>query len=154
MINRLKKIRNKKFSVIARFMIIPKLRISLYRWMGVKIGKQCYIGTDCIFDDEYPELLTIEDFVGIAYRVTILTHEMFWKVENEQRVMYVRKQPVVLKRNCKIGSGAVILPGVTIHENAMVGAGAVVHKDVPANAIVGGVPAKVIKMLDDGNQYV
>jgi acetyltransferase-like isoleucine patch superfamily enzyme len=69
-------------------------------------------------------------------------------------LLFVRKQPVVLKRNCKIGTGAVILPGVTIHENAMVGAGAVVHKDVPANSIVGGIPAKIIKMLDDDNQYL
>jgi hypothetical protein len=59
MAGRLRKIKNKLISVIARFLIIPKLRITLYRCMGIKIGKQCYIGTDCIFDDEYPELLSI-----------------------------------------------------------------------------------------------
>lgn len=146
---KIKKIRNKVINIVARFTLIPGLRIVMYRWMGIRIGKSCYIGTDCLFDDEEPGLLTIEDFVGIAYRVTILTHELFWKVENEQRVMIVRKQSVVLKRNCKIGTGAIILPGVTVHENAMVAAGAVVHKDVPANSIVGGIPAKVIRMLDD-----
>jgi acetyltransferase-like isoleucine patch superfamily enzyme len=146
---KLRKIKNKTINVIARFVLVPKLRITMYRWMGIKIGNSCYIGTDCLFDDEEPGLLTIEDFVGIAYRVTILTHELFWKVENEQRVMTVRKQPVVLKRNCKIGTGAIILPGVTVHENAMVGAGAVVNKDVPPNSIVGGIPAKVLRMMDD-----
>ncbi len=146
---KIRKAKNKILNIVVRFTLIPRLRIAMYRWMGVRIGRDCYIGTDCLFDDETPELLTIEDFVGIAYRVTILTHELFWKVENEKRVMAVRKQAVVLKRNCKIGTGAIILPGVTVHENAMVGAGAVVHKDVPANSIVGGVPAKVIRMLDD-----
>ncbi len=52
--------------------------------------------------------------------------------------------PIVLKKNVWVGSNATILSGVTIGENAIVGAGSVVTKDVPDNAIVGGVPAKVI----------
>jgi len=54
---------------------------------------------------------------------------------------------VVLKRNCWIGAGATILSGVTVGENAIVGAGAVVTKDVEANTVVGGIPAKLIKRL-------
>ena len=57
-------------------------------------------------------------------------------------------KPVHIKRNAWIGIGSTILPGVTIGENAIVAAGAVVAKDVPDNAMVGGVPAKIIKMLD------
>ena len=57
-------------------------------------------------------------------------------------------KPVHIKRNAWIGIGSTILPGVTIGENAIVAAGAVVTKDVPDNAMVGGVPAKIIKMLD------
>ena len=56
-------------------------------------------------------------------------------------------KPVVLKRNCWIGAGATILPGVTVGENAIVGAGAVVTKDVEPNTVVGGIPAKLIKRL-------
>ena len=52
-----------------------------------------------------------------------------------------------MKRNAWIGAGAVILPGVTVGENAIVAAGAVVSKDVPDNTIVGGVPAKVIRRI-------
>jgi acetyltransferase-like isoleucine patch superfamily enzyme len=56
-------------------------------------------------------------------------------------------QPIVVKRNAWIGAAATILPGVTIGENAVVAAGAVVSRDVPANSIVAGVPAKVVKTL-------
>ncbi len=56
--------------------------------------------------------------------------------------------PIHIRKNAWIGAGATILPGVTIGENAVVAAGAVVSKDVPANSIVGGVPAKIIKTIE------
>lgn len=56
--------------------------------------------------------------------------------------------PIVLGKNVWVGSNATILQGVTIGDNAVIGAGAVVTKDVAANAIVGGVPARFIKMID------
>ena len=59
---------------------------------------------------------------------------------------------VTVKKNAWLGLNVTICPGVTIGEYAVVGAGAVVTKDVPAYAVVGGVPAKVIKMLDPAEQ--
>ena len=56
-------------------------------------------------------------------------------------------KPILIKRNAWIGAAATILPGVTIGENAVVAAGAVVSKNVPANTVVGGVPARHIKNL-------
>jgi len=56
-------------------------------------------------------------------------------------------RPIVVKRKVWIGGAATVLPGVTIGENSVVAAGAVVTKDVPDNTIVGGVPAKVVKKL-------
>jgi acetyltransferase-like isoleucine patch superfamily enzyme len=55
---------------------------------------------------------------------------------------------VLIKRNAWLGAAATILPGVTVGENAVVAAGAVVHKDVAANTIVGGIPARVIKAIE------
>jgi acetyltransferase-like isoleucine patch superfamily enzyme len=56
---------------------------------------------------------------------------------------------IVLKRNCWIGANSVILPGVTVGENSVVAAGSVVTKDVPADTVVAGVPARVIKKVTE-----
>ena len=53
--------------------------------------------------------------------------------------------PIRLKRNCRIGTHSVVMPGVTIGENAIVGAFSFVNSDIPDNAVVAGVPAKIIK---------
>jgi acetyltransferase-like isoleucine patch superfamily enzyme len=61
---------------------------------------------------------------------------------------YYPDQQVVLKKGCWIGANAIILPGVIIGENAVVGAGAIVTKSVPAYHVVGGSPAKILKVID------
>lgn len=62
------------------------------------------------------------------------------------------QNPIVIKDNVWIGINATILQGVTVGENAVIGAGAVVTKDVPPNAVVGGNPAKIIKTIDTSNR--
>ncbi len=108
----------------------------------IKFGKNVFVNHACSFLDMGG--ITIEDNVQIGPRVNITT-------ENHPIDPLKRKdldlKPVVIKRNAWIGAGATILPGVTVGENSIVAAGAVVNKDVPANTIVGGVPAKVIKMI-------
>jgi acetyltransferase-like isoleucine patch superfamily enzyme len=108
----------------------------------IKFGKNVFINHACSFLDMGG--ITIEDNVQIGPRVNITT-------ENHQIDPLRRKdldlKPVVIKRNAWIGAGATILPGVTVGENSIVAAGAVVNKDVFANTIVGGVPAKVIKSI-------
>jgi len=85
----------------------------------------------------------IEENVQIAPQVTILTvnHDLKDK-------MIIKCKPVVIKKDAWIGARVIILPGVTIGKNAVVGAGAVVTKDVPDNSVAVGNPAKVIKQIE------
>lgn len=87
--------------------------------------------------------LTIEDNVSFAANTQILTNN---HDEKEHRILLCK--PVVIRKNAWIGAGVTILPGVTIGENAIVGAAAVVTKDVPPNAVVVGNPARVLKIVD------
>lgn len=86
--------------------------------------------------------ITIEDNVQVAAYVKLISNN-----HDPYDRMVLTCRPVVLKRNCWIGAGSVILPGVTVGENSIVGAGSVVTKDVPDNTVVAGNPAKFIKHL-------
>lgn len=86
--------------------------------------------------------ITIEDNVLVAAYVKLISNN-----HDPYDRMVLTCKPVVLKRNCWIGAGAVILPGVKVGENSIVGAGSVVTKDVPANTVVAGNPAKFIKNI-------
>jgi acetyltransferase-like isoleucine patch superfamily enzyme len=69
-------------------------------------------------------------------------------LQPSKRRAYVEGKPIVIETNVWIATAATILGGVTVGENSVVGAGAVVTKDVPANSFVAGVPARVIRPLD------
>ena len=88
--------------------------------------------------------ITLEDHVLIGPRANLLT--VNHPQDPKQRRSLIVK-PITIKRNAWIGAAATILPGVTVGENAIVGANALVTKDVPANTVVGGNPAKVIKEI-------
>jgi acetyltransferase-like isoleucine patch superfamily enzyme len=109
----------------------------------IRIGKNVFINHACTFLDLGG--ITIEDNVQVGPKVNIITENH--PVDPSQRKILHLKS-VLVKRNSWIGAAATILPGVTIGENAIVAAGAVVHKDVGANTIVGGIPAKIIKTID------
>ncbi|MBS1500548.1 MAG: sugar O-acetyltransferase [Bacteroidetes bacterium] len=109
----------------------------------IKLGKNVFINHACSFLDLGG--ITIEDDVQIAPRVNITSENHPLDPSNRRSLDL---KAVVIKRNAWIGTGAIILPGVTVGENAVVAAGAVVNKDVPANTVVAGVPAKVIKTID------
>jgi len=109
---------------------------------NLKIGKNVFINFDCTFLDLGG--ITIEDHVQIAPKVSLLSegHPISPGERQSLTVGHIH-----IKKNAWIGTGATILPGVTVGENAVVAAGAVVSKDVPDNTIVGGIPAKVIKSI-------
>ncbi len=106
----------------------------------ITLGKRVFINHACSFLDMGG--ITLEDDVLIGPKVNLVTENH--PVNPSDRRALICK-PILIKRNAWIGAAATILPGVTIGENAIVAAGAVVSKDVAANTIVGGVPAKLIK---------
>ena len=108
-----------------------------------KIGKNVFINFDCVFLDLGG--ITIEDNVLIAPKVSLLSEGH--PVSPNKRQSLVSGH-IHIRKNAWIGAVATILPGVTVGENAVVAAGAVVSKDVPANTIVGGIPAKIIKSIN------
>jgi len=106
------------------------------------IGKNVFINHACSFLDLGG--ITIEDNVLIGPRVNLVTESH--PLDPEDRKALIAK-PVTIKRGAWIGAAATILPGVTVGENAVVAAGAVVSRDVPANTVVAGVPAKIVKSI-------
>ncbi len=108
----------------------------------ITIGKNVFINHACTFLDMGG--ITIEDDVLIGPKVNLVT-ENHPLNPNDRKSLICK--PIVVKRNAWIGAAATILPGVTIGENAVVAAGAVVTDDVPPNTIAGGVPAKFIKNI-------
>ena len=120
-----------------------ELKLILYRSMGAKIGKRVVLTSDVHIDPEWPELITIEDGVAIGPRAMLISH-VRPLIEHEGRVPAFAAS-VTIKKTAWVGSGAIIIAGVTVGEGAIVAAGAVVTKDVPPYTFVGGVPARVIK---------
>jgi acetyltransferase-like isoleucine patch superfamily enzyme len=123
-------------------------RIALYRLMGVRIGTDVYMGFDIELETNFPELVSIGDHVTISHRCIITAHMGSPSDTPVKRFIPMGAKPVVIEDGAWICIGAIILPGVTIGENAVVAAGAVVSRDVPANTMVAGIPARHIKRLD------
>ncbi|WFN35125.1 acyltransferase [Methanogenium sp. S4BF] len=124
-----------------------RLRNTFYRWRGTKIGNNVGIGYGVFIEESRPYLIEIEDGVNIGPRAVIVAHDSsFHCISPEVPILFGR---VIVRKNGYIGAKAVILPGVTIGEGAIVAAGAVVTKDVAPGTIVAGVPAKPLTTVKD-----
>jgi len=109
-----------------------------------EIGEDTFIGHR-VFISCSPPGITIGSFVDIAPKVTIVngTHEL--DMVGARTAGAGKCLPIIIGNGVWIGAAAVILPGVTIGEKAMIAAGAVVNKDVPAYSLAAGVPCRIIK---------
>lgn len=118
---------------------------------GVTIGKNCKISSHTFIC----EGVMIEDEVFIGHNVTFINDvypratEANGKLQTEADWVCI---PTRVKAGASIGSGATLLCGITVGENAIVGAGSVVTKDVPPNTIVAGNPARVLRKIHDSNR--
>jgi acetyltransferase-like isoleucine patch superfamily enzyme len=109
----------------------------------IKLGKHVFINHACSFLDMGG--ITLEDHVLIGPQVKLITENHPLSPADRRSMLC---KPILIKRNAWIGAGATILPGVTVGENAVVAAGAVVSRDVPDNVVVAGIPAKIVKEID------
>jgi acetyltransferase-like isoleucine patch superfamily enzyme len=129
-------------NVDSSFVMLPPFYTDFGK--NIRVGKEVFINHCCEFMDRGG--ITLEDKVLIGPKVNLIT--INHPVEPSQR-RSTFCAPILIKRNAWIGVGASVMPGVTIGENAIVAANAVVTKNVAANTIVGGIPAQVIKTFEE-----
>ena len=122
----------------------PKIeegKLTKYNWMvqnkdGLKLGYKTDIGAFTYINAKNGVI--IEDFVQIGSHCSLYSSSTIDNKEGQ----------ITLKENCKIGSHSLVMPGVTIGENTIIGAFSFVNKDVPSNVVAAGVPVKVIKKIE------
>lgn len=125
--------------------------------VNIHVGKGCFVNYNCTFLDVAP--VTLGNGVWIGANVTLATPNHPFIAEERLPFDYPDgnhdleyASPITIKDNCWICSSATICGGVTIGENSIVAAGAVVNRDVPPNSIVAGVPAKVVRQIDEDDR--
>ena len=150
----IKKVRNKFFRILYKFAMLNWQRVLLLRLMGAKIGVNVYIGDglylNCSLGHE--SNLNIESGVALATNVNLVIESY---PNFSQLRYYVSLNPflksigkkLVIKKDAWLGAGSIILPGITIGEGAVIGAGSVVTKDVEDFSVVAGIPAREIKKV-------
>lgn len=110
---------------------------------NISIGKNVFINSGCRFQDHGGISIGDGALIGHAVVMATLNHEL-----EPARRSSMHPAPIVIGTNAWVGANATILPGVTIGDNAVIAAGAVVTKDVEPGTVVGGVPARFIKRIE------
>ena len=138
---------------IAYMMIFPSwLAAWIHKIRGVKIDnfRTVYIAANVLIDTSFPERVTIGNHVYLTRGCKVIAHTAYTPLAQE----YTRREydlgQVIIEDGAYVGVNAVILPNVTIGRCAIIGAGAIVTKDIPAYAIAVGCPAKVIGDIRQG----
>ena len=114
---------------------------------NITIGKNVFINAGCKFQDQGGIRIGDGTLIGHNVVMATLNHD---PAPEKRSTMH--PAPIVIGKNVWIGAGATLLAGVTIGDGAIIAAGAVVTKDVPANTVVGGVPAKFIKKINSSEE--
>lgn len=148
----LKRIKKFLYKIIISFASSEQY-IQLLRGGGVKIGSDCAIHKSVVFGTE-PYLISIGNHVRITDGVKFITHDGgIWVARYlgmvDERADLIKE--IKIGNNVHIGWNTLIMPGVSIGNNCIIGAGAVVTKDIPDNSIAVGIPAKVVESI---NEYV
>ncbi|KKN32639.1 hypothetical protein LCGC14_0811900 [marine sediment metagenome] len=125
----------------------PRSRNMLFRFLGMKIGKNCHISQKAIPDPLLPDLIEFEDGSGCGIGVKLLTH-------NAMNIKHGSFSfgPIKICKNARIGAYSIILPGVTIGEGSIIGTNSLVMDDIPPYSIALGSPAKVVRQLTEAEK--
>lgn len=136
---------------VGRRTIVHGVRFfNLYRrgLAGLDIGEECFLGDECLLD--LAEGIRLGPQVTLAERVLVLTHMNVGYADHPlQRRFPAMAAPVVVERGSFLGAAVTVLAGVTIGPESFVAAGSVVTEDVPARSLVAGVPARVVRRIDE-----
>lgn len=132
-----------------KYILTNEQRIKYLRKIGVTIGNDCEIYSTVEFGSE-PYLVSIGDHVRLTDGVKFVTHDGgVWVIRNRNKEEYADLfGRIIIGSNVHIGWDAIIMPNVKIGNNVIVGCGAIVTRDIPDNSVAVGVPAKVIKTID------
>lgn len=138
------------YSVFLSPLNYRKIRPILWRRIGAKVGRNAFIGYEVWMDFNNAKFIEIEDNVHIANRCLLLCHQRnlknYYMGDDYSKLPY-RREKIHLKKGCLLGMGTIVMPGVTVGEGAIVAAGSIVTRDIPAWTISSGQPAKVIKEI-------
>lgn len=151
---RLKSLENMMDRAILEPIAPRKVRPAIMRKMGCHVGKGCFIGDNVRIDTGHADMITLEDGVSIAGGTRLLCHQRDFKeyyVGSDYNTLGYIIKPIILKKGCLIGMESFVLPGVTVGEGAIVGAGSLVTKDIPAWTVATGRPAKVVREIPKRN---
>lgn len=139
--------------ILYRFVLRKPFKKNIYEFQknGGKLGSSCDIHSSVVFGSE-PYLIEIGNKVRITEGCKFITHDGgMWVLRNLYPDMKDADKfgKIIIQDNVNIGWNVIIMPGVTIGENSVIGCGAIVTKDISANSVAAGIPAKIIETIDE-----
>jgi len=133
-----------------------KIRPWVLRKIGCHVGKDVFVGGNVWIDAGHADLIYIEDHAHVTARTVLLCHKREladYCIGDDYAKLPYKTGEIHLGKGCSTGTDTLIMPGVTIGEGAIVGAGSLVTKDIPAWTIAIGRPAKVVKQIPKREDY-